>query len=43
MKIAVCEVGSCSAFDLIHATRELGYGVLVVDESDVGALDALAI
>ena len=52
MKVAVCEAGpidalgdagSRSVFDLIHATRELGHDVLVVDESEVGAFDALAI
>ncbi len=51
MRIAVCEAGPIDAygdagsravFDLIEATRALGHEVLVVDESEVGALDALA-
>jgi glycosyltransferase involved in cell wall biosynthesis len=51
MKIAVCEAGPIDAFadagsrsvlDLIEATRALGHDVLVVDESKVGAMDALA-
>ena len=52
MRIAICEAGpidalgdagSRSVFDLIEATRTLGHAVLVVDESELGALDALAI
>ena len=52
MRIAVCEAGpidalgdagSRSVFDLIEATRTLGHDVLVVDESEVGALEALVI
>lgn len=52
MKVAVSEAGpidalgdagSRSVFDLIEATRTLGHAVLVVDESELGALDALAI
>ena len=51
MRVAVCEAGpidalgdagSRSVLDLIEATRALGHDVLVVDESEVGALDALA-
>ena len=51
MRVAICEAGpidalgdagSRSVFDLIEATRALGHDVLVVDESEVGALDALA-
>ena len=52
MKVAVCEAGpidalgdagSRSVFDLIEATRTLGHDVLVVDESEAGAFEALAI
>ena len=52
MRVAVCEAGpidalgdagSRSVLDLIEATRALGHEVLVVDESEVGALDALAL
>ena len=51
MRVAVCEAGpidalgdagSRSVLDLIEATRTLGHDVLVVDESEVGALGALA-
>jgi glycosyltransferase involved in cell wall biosynthesis len=51
MKIAVCEAGpidalgdagSRSVLDLIEALRALGHDVLVVDESEVGAMDGLA-
>ena len=51
MRIAVCEAGpidalgdagSRSVLDLIEAPRALGHEVLVVDESEMGALDALA-
>ncbi len=51
MRVAVCEAGpidalgdagSRSVLDLIEGTRTLGHDVLVVDESEVGALDALA-
>ena len=51
MRIAVCEAGpidalgdagSRSVLDLIEALRALGHNVLVVDESEVGALDGLA-
>jgi hypothetical protein len=51
MRIAVCEAGpidglgdagSRSVLDLIEALRALGHDVLVVDESEVGALDGLA-
>jgi len=52
MRVAVCEAGpidalgdagSRSVSDLIEATRTLGHEVLVVNESEVGALEALAI
>jgi hypothetical protein len=52
MKVAVCEAGpidalgdagSRSVFDLIEATRTLRHDVLVVDESEAGAFEALAI
>jgi glycosyltransferase involved in cell wall biosynthesis len=36
------DAGSRSVLDLIEATRALGHDVLVVDESEVGAMDALA-
>jgi glycosyltransferase involved in cell wall biosynthesis len=51
MRVAVCEAGpidalgdagSRSVLDLIEATRALSHDVLVVDESEVGALEALA-
>ena len=51
MRVAVCEAGpidalgdagSRSVLDLIEATRDLGHDVLVVDESETGALDGLA-
>lgn len=51
MRVAVCEAGpidgfgdagSRSVLDLIEATHALGHDVLVVDESEVGAMDALA-
>lgn len=51
MRIAVCEAGpidalgdagSRSVLDLIKALRALGHDVLVVDESEVGALDTLS-
>jgi glycosyltransferase involved in cell wall biosynthesis len=51
MRVAVCEAGpidalgdagSRSVLDLVEATRALGHDVLVVDESEAGALEALA-